>query len=173
MTEEVRPIRCHFGRVDLEPCMEPATVEIVGPTPTLLCEEHARHRFEEDKAKPTWWLYSADDEVQYARWCEEAADALRAWWDDPGAAITLEGPLNHVLEHALEEAATYLECYELRRARAALIKSGEAPRPTVKERSMLEFFHRSAKEFGWTDKPPWVERVEAWLAAEGSEAREA
>ena len=67
MPEEMRPIRCHWNRVGSKPCMEPATVEVLGPYPTLFCEEHART---EENLGERWEQFGAEE---YARECEEAA----------------------------------------------------------------------------------------------------
>jgi hypothetical protein len=155
MPEEARPIRCVWGRVTSAPCMEPATVEILGPQPTLYCAEHARHRLEEIPCEQ--W----EDELwggleDYVRDCEEAASQLRRWEHEAGG----------VLYEVLVAARTYLECYQLRRARAKLIESGGKPRAVESERAMLEFFDKSAAEFGWTDEPPWVPKVREWIRAE-------
>jgi hypothetical protein len=88
---------------------------------TLLCEEHARHRLEEQLGVE-----------EYARDCEEAR--------------------------------TYLEAYELPRARAKLIESGGTPRRTEAELRLLEYLRKSAQRFGWTDQPAWVTRLEEWIA---------
>ena len=41
---------------------------------------------------------------------------------------------------------------------------GGTPRPTANELERLAFFHKSAEEFGWTDKPAWVAEPEEWMA---------
>ena len=69
---------------------------------------------------------------------------------------------NHVLYDVLEEALTYLECYELRRARKALMAEGGTPRPTAHELDRLRFFKECAERFGWTEAPSWVAMVESW-----------
>jgi hypothetical protein len=153
MTEQARPIRCHWGRVTPEPCMEPATVEIVGPTPALLCEEHARQRLAEEL--PEGWEDAGPQ--SYARECEDAVSQLYRWEQESGWGI---------LFMVLQEARTYLETYELRRAQEQLVLAGGTPRPTAVDLVMLDFYRKCAKEYGWTDSeaPRWVERLEGWQA---------
>jgi hypothetical protein len=127
-----------------------ASVEIVGPYPTLLCEEHAQHRLEE--GLPDRWEQEGVE--KYARDCEAAANQLDRWMSESGG----------VLYEILEEASTYLTTYELQRARAQLEAEGGTPHPTEGELKFLEYFRRSAREYGWTDKPAWVTRLEGWMA---------
>jgi hypothetical protein len=143
MPEEHRPIRCMWGRAMPEPCMEPATMEVLGPEPSLYCEEHARHRLE-DIPGEAW-----EDEYwggleNYGRSCEEAASQLLRWERESGG----------VLNEVLVDARVYLECYQLKRARRALVEQGGKPRATDFERDMLEYFDKSAARFGWTEEPP-------------------
>lgn len=149
--ETVRPIRCHHFRVTTEPCMEPATVEVLGPYPTLYCEEHARQRLEENIGER--WEHVGVEE--YARDCEAAASKLRRWMREADVGVTLY--------EILEEARTYLEKYELRRARAQLMAQGGTPRPTEGELHILEHFRECAQKYGWTDQPHWVTELEAWM----------
>jgi hypothetical protein len=168
-TEKMGPIRCHVGRVTAdEACEEPATVEIRGPVPKLMCAEHAR-AYLEDMPGERWQDYGAEGPVEYARRIEEAADALRWWMDEPGANPGLSGPYNGVLYDALAEAATYLETYALWPAREVLVAAGEVPRATCEEVGRLEFYRQCAERYGWTDTPGWAEMVESWLAHEEKE----
>ena len=152
MTETTRPIRCRHFRCTPEPCMEPATVEVLGPHPALYCAEHARFRLEEDIGER--WEHVGVEE--YARDCEAAVSKLHRW--------ALEADTGETVYEVLEEARTYLEEYELRRARRKLIESGGTPRPTAWELERLEHFRESAERFGWTDKPGWVIDLETWMA---------
>lgn len=159
MTKQARPIRCHYFRVTNEPCMEPATVEIEGPAPQLFCEEHARDWLGEDLGE-YWEQFGAEG---YARDCEEASSKLRRWMREPDTSATLYD--------ILEEARTYLEEYELPRARVQLVAEGGTPHPTEGELEMLRHFREAAHKYGWTDAPEWVGRMEAWIAAaEGTAA---
>ncbi len=72
--------------------------------------------------------------------------------------------INPVTYYIFEEALTYLELYELRRARAALREAGDEPQPTKHELENLRFFEECAQRFGWTDEPGWVTRVRRWRA---------
>jgi hypothetical protein len=136
-------------------------VEIRGPVPEMLCEEHARD-YLEDMPGERWQDYGAESPVEYARFCEDAVDAL---------TDLMETASNPVLYDAPEEAFACLEAYALWPARKALVRAGETPRPTREELRRLSFFRESAERFGWTDRPEWVER---WLAKlrenEGSKA---
>jgi hypothetical protein len=53
-----------------------------------------------------------------------------------------------------------------RGARAALEAEGGTPRITDGEAELLAHFYRCVREYGWTDKPVWVERVEGFEGAE-------
>ena len=164
-TEKMGPIRCHVGRAGRYPCEEPATVEIRGPVSKLMCAEHAR-AYLEDMPGERWQEYGAQSPVEYARFCEEAADTLYGWME-PG--------VNGVLYDALAEAYTYLEVHALPPAREVLVRAGEAPRPTRAEIERVELWREWAGRYGWTERPPLVELVESWLAhheaaSEGSKA---
>ena len=156
MPEETRPIRCMWGRVTHEPCMEPATVEILGPEPALFCAEHARDRLE-DIPGEAWEDERWGGLEAYVRDCEEAVSQLYRW----------EGSASGVLYEVLSGARVYLERYQLQRARRAMVAAGAGtPRATAWERAFLEFFDKSAAEFGWTEEPPWVPKVREWIRAE-------
>lgn len=150
--ETTRPIRCHHFRCTPEPCMEPATVEVLGPYPTLYCEEHARQQLEEGLGE-RWESLGIEE---YARDCEAAVSQLHRWMQDRSIGVTLY--------EILEEARTYLEEYELRRVRAMLEAEGGTPRPTEWEFHLLEYFREGASRYGWTDAPDWVGKLEAWMA---------
>ena len=156
MTQQTRPIACHWGRVTKEWCKEPATVEILGASPTVLCEEHARQRIEAGLGEG-WEEFGTET---YARYCEEASNALHQWAGHDGNAGAPE--LNPVLYEVLVEALTYLDTTGLRRARKQLIAEGGAPCPTEHELANLEFFKESSARYGWTDTPPRIARIEAW-----------
>ena len=77
-----------------------------------------------------------------------------------------------VLNEVLVGTRVYLECYQLKRARRALVEQGGKPRATDFERDMLEYFDKSAARFGWTEEPPWVPWVREWIHAEEEESRQ-
>ncbi len=154
MPREIRPIRCHHWRVTDEPCPEPATHEVLGPAHHLLCEEHAKAMAEDPCEED--WLETQSPE-RHARECEEAADVLNRWmW-----GVRANGVAYYILENAL----TYLELYELPRARAALQAAGGEPRATDRELERLRFFEECARRFGWTDEPGWAPRLRERRAA--------
>ncbi len=131
MAVEMRSIRCHHFRVTREPCMNPAVVEVMGPEPHLLCAEHAAGELESDPGfthQEGWELHGAE---AYARYCEAAADFLEDAMRAGGGDKPL--PENPVLELVLEEASTYLEEYELERARVVLERQGGERRETLSE----------------------------------------
>jgi hypothetical protein len=150
MPEQTRPIRCQYFRVTPEPCMEPATVEVLGPDYTLLCEEHAADRLAENMPE-RWEQVGAET---YARDCEQTASKLHRLMGDAGAGS--------VFYEILAEAETYLEEVELPRARAALEAEGGTPHPTEGELQMLGVFEEHARKYGWTDEPEWVPRIREW-----------
>ncbi len=81
---------------------------------------------------------------------------------------------NPVAYYVLEEALTYLELYELPRARAALVEAGGEPRATDRELEDLRYFEECAARYGWTDEPGWAARMrERRAARERAEAPEA
>jgi hypothetical protein len=151
MSEQARPIRCHYFRGTPEPCMEPATVKVLGPEYTLLCEEHARYRIAENMPE-RWEQVGA---LEYARDCEDAASKLHR--------LMAETSTGSALYEILAEAETYLETLELPRARAALVATGVGtPRPTEAELEDLRTFEEHAQQYGWTDEPEWVPRIREW-----------
>lgn len=131
--------------------MQPATHEVLSPTPHLLCEEHASATAA-DPLEEDWMAH--DGAEGYARLCEEAVSDLNRF--------SKEG--NHVTHYVLEMALTYLELYELPRARAELIKEGGKPNPTELELERLRFFDECASRWGWADAPGWVRRIRQWRA---------
>ena len=153
MPREIRLARCHHFRITSEPCPEPATHEVLGPCHYLLCKGHARAMAEDPSEED--WLETESPE-RYARECEEAASSLFRWMR--------ADETNPVAYYVLENALTYLELYELRRARAALEEAGGEPRPTEHELEMLRFFEESAQRYGWTEEPGWATRVRGWRA---------
>ena len=162
MPRKIRPARCHHWRVTDEPCTGPATHEVFGPAHDLLCEEHAGAMAEDPQEED--WL-ETQGVARYARECEEAASSLHRWMHCDET--------NPVTYYILEEALTYLELYELRRARAALREAGGEPRPTEHELERLRFFEECARRFGWTDEPGWVARVREWRGSAGRAGGEA
>jgi hypothetical protein len=114
--ERTRPIRCFQGRATHEPCMEPATVEIMGFDPHVSCEQHARY-----------WLEDGPPEG----WEEFAVSRL---WDLEGEYFKT----NPILALILEGSRSYLELYELGRAREKLEAEGGTPQDTAPEREYLE-----------------------------------
>ncbi len=120
MPREIRLARCHHFRITPEPCPEPATHEVVDPCHHLLCEEHARALAEDPREED--WLETQSPE-RYARECEEAASSLFRWMRTDET--------NPVTYYVLEETLTYLQLYELPRARAAFVEAGGAPRATA------------------------------------------
>ncbi len=158
MPRKIRPARCHHWRVTDEPCTEPARHEVLDPCHYLLCEEHARAMAQDPSEED--WLETQSPE-RYARECEEAANSLSRWMHGDET--------NPVAYYILEEALTYLELYELRRARVALQRSsaGGEPQPTERELERLRFFEECAQRYGWTDEPGWVARVREWRSFAG------
>ena len=140
MSIEMRSIRCHHARATREPCTNPAVVEVLGPAPYLLCAEHAAGEFQvgPDLAHEEGWEEFGAE--RYARHCEDALDALE------GAARANGGDGqsddNPILGLILEEATTYLEEYELERARRVLEARGGERRETGRERKFREVFER-------------------------------
>ena len=62
---------------------------------------------------------------------------------------------------------SYLQIYELERARDALAAAGGTPSPTEPELERLAFYREAVERYGWSDAPPpWVSRVEAWERAD-------
>jgi hypothetical protein len=129
MPREIELARCHHWRITDEPCPEPAMYEVLGPAHHLVCEEHAEMLARDPREED--WLETQSLE-QYARECEEAANTLFRW-------INSDVP-NSVTHYILEGALTYLELYELPRARAALREAGGVPQPTEHELERLRFF---------------------------------
>lgn len=162
MPRKIKLAQCHHWRVTDEPCSEPATHEVLGPAHYLLCEEHAQAMAEDPDEED--WLETENPE-RYARECEEAADSLSRWMHSDET--------NSVTYYILENTLTYLELYELRRARAALLEAGGEPRPTERELEELRFFEECAQRFGWTDEPGWVTRVRGWRGSTGRTGGEA
>ena len=156
MPRKIKLARCHHWRVTDEPCPEPATHEVLGPAYGLLCEEHARAMAEDPQEED--WLETESPE-RYARECEEAASSLFRWMRSDET--------NPVTHYVLEEALTYLELYELERARAALQRSsaGDEPQPTEHELERLRFFEECARRYGWAEEPGWVARVREWRSS--------
>ena len=48
MAEEIRRISCLDSRIRDNPCMEPATWEVLGPMPAYYCEEHIEDLIADD-----------------------------------------------------------------------------------------------------------------------------
>lgn len=165
MPRKIKLAQCHHWRVTDEPCSEPATHEVVGPACYLLCEEHARAMAENPNEEDWLETDSLSEAKQHARDCEEAANSLSRWMD--------ADETNPVAYYILDGALTYLELYELRRARAALVEAGGEPGPTERELEELRFFEECAQRYGWADEPGWVTRVREWAAGRASgEARQ-
>jgi hypothetical protein len=144
MAIEMRSIRCHHFRVSREPCENPAVVEILGPQPHLLCAEHAAMELNADPGwahQEGWETHGAEE---YARYCEEAVNALEGWMRTNGGDEPFAD--NPVLEMILEEALTYLEEYELERARRVLERQGGRREETVREKSMREGLEKLSSE---------------------------
>lgn len=141
MAIEVRSIRCHYFRVTREPCMKPAVVEVSGPYPKLVCAEHAAYELETEPGfahQEGWEEFGIE---AYARYCEQAVSEMHELKRANGADEM--SPENPVLEMALEEAITYLEEYELDRARRALERLGGARETTSRERAFAEGFEKA------------------------------
>lgn len=142
MSIELRSIRCHHHRVSREPCLNPAVVEVLGPEPNLLCAEHAAALLTETDPgmshEEGWETFGAEE---YARHCEQAVNALESFMHDNGGDEPFAD--NPVLESILEEALTYLEEYELDRARRALEARGGHRQQTVREEKSRELFEKS------------------------------
>ncbi len=139
MAIELRTIRCHHFRVSREPCPNPAVVEILRPAPHLLCAQHAAMELgagEGFSYSEGWEAHGAEE---YARYCEQAVDALQEM-----DAYNDRGPYadNPVLQEVVEEAITYLEEYELERARTVLERLGGERRETTRERGKRELWEK-------------------------------
>jgi len=136
MSIELRSIRCHYFRVTREPCLNPAAVEVLGPVPRLLCADHAacELRLESGFAREEGWEGGSAE--AYARQCEEAINALDGWTRESGGDDTVA--YNPVLEDILEEAITYLQEYELERARQVLERQGGEREETAREKRFRE-----------------------------------
>lgn len=132
MSVEMRSIRCHHFRVTGEPCMNPAVVEVLGPTYNLLCADHAAAELEAGPGYAHREGWEVDDPETYARHCEHAVDLLD------------ESPFhdNPVLSVIMEEALNYLELYEMQRARAVLERRGGRREETSRERKFREFYEQ-------------------------------
>ncbi len=111
--------------------MEPATVELVGADIEVLCAKHARELPTEG-----WDEYGAE---RYARYLEDAASRL---WELEGEAFSSRNPLLHQIALGVR---SYLELYELERARDRLVAEGGTPRLTASEREGLEFYREMLK----------------------------
>lgn len=136
MSVEMRSIRCHHFRVTREPCLNPAVVEVLGPVPKLLCAEHASRELD---SGPGWRHLEGWEEhgaEGYARLCERALDALTVF--DKANGADGSSAHNPVLELILGEAITYLEEYELERARGVLEERGGNRVETLRETEMRE-----------------------------------
>jgi hypothetical protein len=108
MPEEIRPIRCVERRCGDNPCQNPATLEVLGPYPDLLCPEHAQeHAAEAIDERWDQPMFGGID--GYILMCEEAEEQMYEW----------EGQTdNELLREILEEARHVLLCREIPRARA-------------------------------------------------------
>ncbi len=119
MAEEIRRISCLGSRVRGNPCMEPATWEVVGPMMTYLCDEHLEERIAEDHSE-RWEQWGA---VEYLSMLHEAIEIH----------YNLSDRDNGVLNEVNHDVMYYLE-QELYRARQAyVIETGEKPPPTYAE----------------------------------------
>lgn len=136
MSIELRTIRCHHFRVSREPCLNPAVVEILRPAPHLLCAQHAAMELQASdghRMSEGWEHYGAEE---YARYCEEALSFL----DELTRRKHQPCDDNPVLEEVITEAITYLEEYELRRARAVLLERGGTIQETTREKDRREMW---------------------------------
>jgi hypothetical protein len=109
MPEEIVPIRCGHQRCGDNPCPNPATLEVLGPYPDPMCEEHAREWAAAEHAE-RWDQPMFGGIEAYIASCEEAYEQLLAWEEQTDRA-------NLVLSEILEEARHFLLCYEIPRAR--------------------------------------------------------
>jgi len=128
--------QCHHGRATREPCMEPATVEILAPIPDALVRGA---RPPQAPGAPARRLGGESDpeRATRARVRGGCKPALYAFEEESGGGV---------LWMALQEARTYLP-RDLRttaaRARARMLReAGGTPRPTEPELAMLRYFSR-------------------------------
>ncbi len=141
MSIELRSLRCHYFRVTREPCLNPAVTEVLGPVPRLLCADHAAGELQSEPGFAHMEGWEGDGAETYARHCEEAINALDGWTRESGGDDTVA--YNPVLEDILEEAITYLQEYELERARRVLERQGGEREETAREKRFREVSERT------------------------------
>jgi hypothetical protein len=110
MPEEIVSIRCSHQRCSDNPCPNCAALEVLGPYPHPICEEHAAEwaAFEMDER----WDQRVFGGIEaYIASLEEAYEQLLDWEEESHSD-------NLVLSEILEEARHFLLCYEILRARA-------------------------------------------------------
>ena len=118
MAEEIRRISCLDSRITDNPCMEPATWEVVGPMMTYYCDEHIEDRIAEDFTE-RWEQQGA------VKYLHDLHDAIETFYKLSGQG--------NVTGEVAEDALYYLE-QELERARQAYQEeTGEEPPPTYAE----------------------------------------